>query len=983
VLDRTIKKLRMFLKSPRHIGVEGAKDSTLAEDNEDVQQMARPGAAPSDVSIGEAAAQGTSGAGGTLPHFGIIQQAFGSHDISGVRAHTGSAAREAAQSMGAEAFATGSDIAFAGQASLHTAAHEAAHVVQQRAGVALQGGVGRVGDRYERHADQVADAVVAGQSAEQLLNQFAGPARGAGGSVQRQASNVQMARNNNSNTTNSNSDRTNAPSAGAGANTAAPAPPPPYRISFASESFSAKTGPLGASANHTVAAVDNGSVKVEVDGVNIDVAVAKAGVFEVFALNGDDAAVKATASDAKQKYRDAKDKAATQQAAAESSDKAADAMMKATRDMLAAVTEKTCEALAAQFGDSEATKRLGWVDDDPQCSGDAPAFKAAVVAKLLKDQSTGVYDAMKAEAVNYLFRGKAIDLADVRTKKGVTRVMDLPSLYKYGGYLQAAKKEVYNFGADEDEKLLNFLFDANANSNFDPNTHLNGGAEIQGQLAQAWWGAAMTSTATDLQSLIKQFDVDQSKYSSGAVQLDFELQAAMRHRQLRKPTAYDGMGHPGYKPNLGDGELWGATTSGALEAVAPPIPISMTSNKTFHPGSAAYTPFQTASETAAGVGGGSTRLEVIIVSNRLAFMIDGEIAVERLLRATESPHLAAAMSTEGPVAFERAASEIGLIDLEIDGLCPKAWAGHVPKSLQDKAKEELVKAKGKLEAVYRVLKMGTLSHLDKGLASLPQMDEVTVSFDAPTGNGATGSGPQLQAELDRQVGLQVWNLNNYSVDQWIGNVAAYGAHNEWAQNLDKSARLAAARELIARCAAKNPRLQEKQDGYDLAQTELAAYLAADGEIDFPELTYLHSSGKEKSLDLSRRGGRGDETYFGEAHKDAIEALIARYTADRGKWEFCKSSTDRFVTNILHNPDQIAGGYFRLPDVRGLPVVSPNDDVDKYEAYLAEVEKFLGPEAVNKSIGAQWKDLIGGVAADVTSKLEPEPRPIFRMNLTAT
>lgn len=65
----------------------------------------------------------------------------------------------AAYGMGAEAFATGDRVAFAGSPDLHTAAHEAAHVVQQRAGVQLKGGVGEAHDRYEQHANAVADAV--------------------------------------------------------------------------------------------------------------------------------------------------------------------------------------------------------------------------------------------------------------------------------------------------------------------------------------------------------------------------------------------------------------------------------------------------------------------------------------------------------------------------------------------------------------------------------------------------------------------------------------------------------------------------------------------------------------------------------------------------------------------------------------------------------------------------------------------------------
>ena len=67
---------------------------------------------------------------------------------------------------------------------LHTAAHEAAHVVQQRAGVQLKSIDGGASDPYEQHADAVADAVVAGRSAESLLDRT--PAGSGGGiAVQR------------------------------------------------------------------------------------------------------------------------------------------------------------------------------------------------------------------------------------------------------------------------------------------------------------------------------------------------------------------------------------------------------------------------------------------------------------------------------------------------------------------------------------------------------------------------------------------------------------------------------------------------------------------------------------------------------------------------------------------------------------------------------------------------------------------------------
>jgi hypothetical protein len=76
--------------------------------------------------------------------------------------------------MGAGAsYTTGNHVAFREQPDLHTAAHEAAHVVQQRAGVQLKGGVGQAGDAYEQHADRVADAVVRGESVAPILGELA------------------------------------------------------------------------------------------------------------------------------------------------------------------------------------------------------------------------------------------------------------------------------------------------------------------------------------------------------------------------------------------------------------------------------------------------------------------------------------------------------------------------------------------------------------------------------------------------------------------------------------------------------------------------------------------------------------------------------------------------------------------------------------------------------------------------------------------
>jgi hypothetical protein len=131
------------------------------------------------------ASSGLLGAGTELPHLAAIQKSFGHHDVTHVQAHLDGAAAQASQAMGVHAFANGNHVAFASDApSLHTAAHEAAHTIQQRGGVQLAGGVGRANDPYERHADAVADRVVRGESSEALLDTLAGG--GATPAVQRE-----------------------------------------------------------------------------------------------------------------------------------------------------------------------------------------------------------------------------------------------------------------------------------------------------------------------------------------------------------------------------------------------------------------------------------------------------------------------------------------------------------------------------------------------------------------------------------------------------------------------------------------------------------------------------------------------------------------------------------------------------------------------------------------------------------------------------
>jgi hypothetical protein len=154
------------------VNTPGPGKQTLTEQLPAVQLRA-DGAAAAPADIHEAAQSGLQGSAQALPHLDAIQRSFGPHDVGGVRAFVGGPAADASRAMGAQAYATGDATAFASAPDLHTAAHEAAHVVQQRGGVQLSGGVGQEGDAYERHADEVADLVVQGKSAAGALDRMA------------------------------------------------------------------------------------------------------------------------------------------------------------------------------------------------------------------------------------------------------------------------------------------------------------------------------------------------------------------------------------------------------------------------------------------------------------------------------------------------------------------------------------------------------------------------------------------------------------------------------------------------------------------------------------------------------------------------------------------------------------------------------------------------------------------------------------------
>ena len=171
--DVTVGKAQGHTKRAPSAPVSSVSRTSLVYGAPQFELARIPVARPSSAATTRVASEGVASARQSLPHLSRIQASFGHHDLRSVRAAVGGAGATAATELGARAFTKGQRIAFREAPDLHLAAHEAAHVVQQRGGVQLKDGVGREGDRYEREADAVADLVVQGRSAETLLDRAA------------------------------------------------------------------------------------------------------------------------------------------------------------------------------------------------------------------------------------------------------------------------------------------------------------------------------------------------------------------------------------------------------------------------------------------------------------------------------------------------------------------------------------------------------------------------------------------------------------------------------------------------------------------------------------------------------------------------------------------------------------------------------------------------------------------------------------------
>lgn len=168
--DRAPARKAVALSGGSSLQFNGGGLSQLDQDVGVVQRSASE--------IGES---GFKGGGGEIPHRAAMEQSFG-RDFGNVQAYSGSAAVQANEDLGSNAYAMGNQIAFkSANPSEALVAHELTHVVQQTEGPAGSGSShGGVDTSGEAQAEAVESAVASGRPASSVLG---GPALKAEGSA--------------------------------------------------------------------------------------------------------------------------------------------------------------------------------------------------------------------------------------------------------------------------------------------------------------------------------------------------------------------------------------------------------------------------------------------------------------------------------------------------------------------------------------------------------------------------------------------------------------------------------------------------------------------------------------------------------------------------------------------------------------------------------------------------------------------------------
>jgi hypothetical protein len=243
------------------------------------------------------------------------------------------------------------------------------------------------------------------------------------------------------------------------------------------------------------------------------------------------------------------------------------------------------------------------------------------------------------------------------------------------------------------------------------------------------------------------------------------------------------------------------------------------------------------------------------------------------------------------------------------------------------------------------------------------IDEIEVTFPQQLGNSTA-----IHTEYDRQLELQQGGINRLLIDQWILHRNAYALDTTRLTAIDDEEARVALTLLKERAEAAMVRARSRKSRYEQAITELEARIPAPGQpLTGPPPDFT---------DIELVTGRfGTESKWRRENRAGVRAVLRELRGTATGWDAIFRRAD-----VLHNADQIAGGFGEIPPVARVTKPPAGADQSAWQAYLAELQPFVGSSNVNRSIGSLWSTRIDTLEQRVRQARKPEGWGIWRMKV---
>lgn len=243
----------------------------------------------------------------------------------------------------------------------------------------------------------------------------------------------------------------------------------------------------------------------------------------------------------------------------------------------------------------------------------------------------------------------------------------------------------------------------------------------------------------------------------------------------------------------------------------------------------------------------------------------------------------------------------------------------------------------------------------------PLNPRVVIRFTHSLGNNQV-----ILDEYQRQLNEQAAGINAITIDQWMLNRNAYSLDESVFENLDQEQRDSLLAELQSRATQAEEVGGRRTAKYRTAIAAINDALANFDDEDFtPNISDIEPVtgrfGNERSWRRNNRAGV----------REIARQLRALDTANTGVFR-------RLA--ILHNADQIAGGFGTIPILDDIPDRPAQDAPrEEWDTYINSIRRYVGSANVNSSIGSLWR----GNVQELINATNAYPNPswgIWQMNV---